>query len=106
MLLFETRGETLGIPLIVIAQSLDGKWKEIISLQQKHSLEKNQGHLNKVHRVLVEGVSKKSENHLYGRNTQNAVVVFPKENHKAGDYVDIFVKNCTSATLLGESISN
>ena len=79
---------------------------EIIALQQKHSLKKNQEHLNKVHCVLVEGVSKKSEDHLYGRNTQNAVVVFPKGKHQAGDYVDVFVTKCTSATLLGESISN
>ncbi len=77
---------------------------EIIDLQMKHSLVRNKLHVGKVHKVLVEGVSKKSENDLYGRNTQNTVIVFPKENYKAGQYVKVKVYECTSATLKGNAI--
>lgn len=77
---------------------------EIIDLQMKHSLLRNKQHVGKVHKVLVEGVSKKSENDLYGRNTQNTVVVFPKEKYKAGQYVKVKVHECTSATLKGNAI--
>ena len=61
--------------------------------------------MGKIHRVLVEGVSKKSQDQLYGRNDQNTVVVFPKENLKPGDYVDVHVDSCTSATLIGHVTS-
>jgi tRNA-2-methylthio-N6-dimethylallyladenosine synthase len=77
---------------------------EIIALQVQHSLESNKRAVGKVHKVLIEGFSKKSKEHYYGRNSQNAVIVFPKENYKPGDYVNVFVKDCTSATLLGEII--
>ena len=77
---------------------------EIIDLQMKHSLLRNKQHVGKVHKVLVEGVSKKSEKDLYGRNTQNTVVVFPKEKYKAGQYVKVKVYECTSATLKGNAI--
>ena len=75
--------------------------QEIIDLQQVHSKLRVEQRLNKVHKVLVEGVSKKSKEKLYGRTTHNTVVVFPKENYKAGDYVLVKVNNCTSATLIG-----
>ena len=55
-------------------------------------------------KVLVEGVSKKSKQELYGRNSQNTVIVFPKEDCKPGDYVLIYVESCTSATLKGKVI--
>ena len=77
---------------------------EIINLQIKHSLVRNKQHVGKVHKVLVEGVSKKSEHDLYGRNTQNTVIVFPKEKYKAGQYVNVKVYECTSATLKGNPI--
>ena len=77
---------------------------EIIDLQMKHSLVRNKQHVGKVHKVLVEGVSKKSEHDLYGRNTQNTVIVFPKEKYKAGQYVNVKVYECTSATLKGNPI--
>lgn len=77
---------------------------EIVLFQQKLSHKSNLNALNKVHRVLVEGVSKKSKESMYGRNPQNTVVVFPRKNYKAGDYVEVLVKDCTSATLIGESI--
>ena len=78
--------------------------KEIIDLQMQHSYFRNQEHVGKVHKILVEGVSKKSDNELFGRNTQNTVVVFPRENYKAGQYVNVEVYECTSATLKGKAI--
>ena len=77
---------------------------EIMEVQAQNSLYRNKLALNKVHRVLVEGNSKKSDNDLKGRNDQNQVVVFPKENYKIGDYVDVYVNECSSATLLGKGI--
>ncbi len=78
--------------------------KEIIDLQMQHSHFRNQEQIGKVHKILVEGVSKKSDNELFGRNTQNTVVVFPRENYKAGQYVNVEVYECTSATLKGKAI--
>ncbi len=77
---------------------------EIIALQNQHSFESNKRAIGKIHKVLIEGFSKKSKEHYYGRNSQNAVVVFPKENFKPGDYVDVLVNDCTSATLLGKAL--
>jgi len=77
---------------------------EIIELQQKHSHEQLKKDLGKTFEVLVEGVSKKSDDELYGRNTHNSVVVFPREDYKVGDYVMVKVENCTSATLKGKAI--
>jgi tRNA-2-methylthio-N6-dimethylallyladenosine synthase len=54
--------------------------------------------------VLVEGFSKKSQEMLQGRNAQNTVVVFPKGNHKPGDYVNVLAERCTTATLIGTVI--
>ena len=78
--------------------------QEIIDKQMGHSLIRNQNHVGKTHKVLVEGVSKKSKEELFGRNTQNTVVVFPKEDYKIGDYVLVEVDQCTSATLKGKAI--
>lgn len=77
---------------------------EIIAQQSLNSRERNQMDLNKVHRVLVEGFSKRSDQYLSGKNSANKVVVFPKGNHKKGEYVNVLVTDCTSATLLGEAI--
>jgi tRNA-2-methylthio-N6-dimethylallyladenosine synthase len=78
--------------------------QEIIDKQMGHSLVRNQNHVGKTHKVLVEGVSKKYKEELFGRNTQNTVVVFPKEDYKIGDYVLVEVDQCTSATLKGKAI--
>ena len=78
--------------------------KEIIDLQQIHSLESNKKAIGKTHEVLIEGPSKRSDDFLCGRNTQNTMVVFPKENFKAGQYVNVIVNDCTSATLMGKAI--
>ena len=78
--------------------------QEIIAKQQELSLERNKRVLGKVHKVLVEGTSKRSDEQLQGRNSANKVVVFPRENYKPGDYVDVLVEDCTTATLLGKAI--
>lgn len=77
---------------------------EIIALQQQHSLERNQMAIGKVHRVLIEGTSKRSTEHLQGRNDQNKVIVFPKHHFEKGQYVNVLVTDCTTATLLGEPV--
>ncbi|MEQ8517502.1 MAG: tRNA (N6-isopentenyl adenosine(37)-C2)-methylthiotransferase MiaB [Cytophagales bacterium] len=77
---------------------------EIIALQSELSLERNKKDLGKMHKVLVEGLSKKSDRELYGRNSANKVVVFPKENYKIGQYVNVMVNDCSSATLLGKAV--
>lgn len=90
------------IPLKVKKQRL----QEIINLQQRHSFERNRKDLNKVHKVLIEGYSKKSDKHFQGRNSANKVVVFPAKNHSFGSYVNVLVKNCTAATLIGDVVTD
>ena len=75
---------------------------EIIALQNRLSLESKQQDVGHTFEVLVEGVSKKSSAQLYGRTSQNKVVVFPKNNLKPGDYTDVTISSCTSATLIGD----
>ena len=75
---------------------------EIIQLQQQHGLYRMQQFIGKTVEVLIEGNSKKSDDYWMGRNSQNAVVVFPKGNEKIGDFVNVFVEDCTSATLIGK----
>lgn len=77
---------------------------EIINKQQQHSLERNKERVGKTYRVLVEGFSKRSDKDLFGRTTHNTVAIFPKKDHKPGDYVNVLIKDCTAATLLGESV--
>ncbi len=78
--------------------------QEVVDLQQKNSSERTNMGVGKVHKVLVEGVSKKSKEEMSGRNSQNIVVVFPKENFKPGDYVNVLVSDSTGATLIGKVI--
>lgn len=77
---------------------------EVIALQRKHSLYRTQQHVGKTQEILIEGVSKKSDAHFMGRNSQNTVAVFPKEHYKVGDFVMVKINDCTSATLLGEAV--
>ena len=77
---------------------------EIVELQQKHSLIRTKEFLNKTVEVLIEKTSKKSKLHWSGRNSENTVVVFPKEHYKIGDFVNVKITDCTSATLLGSAI--
>jgi tRNA-2-methylthio-N6-dimethylallyladenosine synthase len=78
--------------------------QEVVDLQHKHGALKTQEAVGKVHRVLIEGVSKKSADMLMGRNSQNIVVVFPAGNHKKGEYVNVQVDRCTTTTLIGNVI--
>ncbi len=77
---------------------------EIIELQGKLSEKSKSADIGRSFEVLVEGVSKKSDDQLYGRTSQNKVVVFPKQNAKIGDYVYVEVKDATPATLIGEIV--
>jgi tRNA-2-methylthio-N6-dimethylallyladenosine synthase len=77
---------------------------EIVAIQQKNAAIRTKDNVGKVHRVLIEGNSKKSDQEFSGRNSQNSVVVFPKEGHKPGDYVDVYVHTCTATTLIGKIV--
>jgi tRNA-2-methylthio-N6-dimethylallyladenosine synthase len=75
----------------------------MIELQNRLSLDSNQRDIGKTLEVLVEGTSKKSKEELYGRTSQNKVVVFPKKNHQKGDLVMVTIERCTQTTLIGNS---
>ena len=75
---------------------------EIIALQSELSLASKKNDLGKVYEVLTEGTSKKSKKEMYGRTSQNKVVIFPADNHKPGDYLFVRIDKCTQATLKGE----
>ncbi|MBT8323936.1 MAG: tRNA (N6-isopentenyl adenosine(37)-C2)-methylthiotransferase MiaB [Winogradskyella sp.] len=77
---------------------------EIIALQRKHSFYRTQSHLGKIEEVLIEKTSKKSDAHWAGRNSANTMVVFPKKHYKIGDFVNVKINDCTSATLIGEAL--
>jgi len=74
---------------------------EIIDMQRAHGLLRTQQHVGKTEEVLIEGTSRKSDDHWMGRNSQNTVVVFPKEDYKVGEFVWVKIEDCTSATLIG-----
>jgi len=78
--------------------------QEIIQKQKEHSTERNQRDIGKVHKVLIEGFSKRSEEQLQGRNTANKVVIFPRKSYKKGHYVNVLVKDCSAATLFGDIV--
>ncbi len=77
---------------------------EIIAKQLSHSAARNQRHIGQVQRVLIEGPSKRSDAELCGRNDQNKMVVFPRGDWQKGQYVNVLVTECTSATLRGEVV--
>ena len=76
--------------------------EEIIALQQELSLKSNQNDIGKSFEVLIEGKSKRSNDYLVGRNSQNKVIIFPKGEHEKGEYVNVKISSCTSATLFGK----
>ena len=78
--------------------------QEIIELQSKISLQSNHADIGKIFEVLVEGKSRKSEKMVSGRNSQNKMVVFPDKGYKPGDYVNVKINDCTSATLKGAAV--
>jgi tRNA-2-methylthio-N6-dimethylallyladenosine synthase len=77
---------------------------EVVDIQRYNSGVRTAEGVGKLHEVLIEGVSKKSDEMLMGRNSENAVVVFPKGNHKKGDYVLVKATSCTPSTLIGEVV--
>ena len=77
--------------------------KEIVDLQQKHAWFRSEQFIGQTVEVLVEKVSKKSTEEFSGRNSQSITVVFPKENYKIGDFVNVRITSCTSGTLKGEA---
>ncbi|MGL5318790.1 MAG: tRNA (N6-isopentenyl adenosine(37)-C2)-methylthiotransferase MiaB [Bacteroidales bacterium] len=78
--------------------------EEIINLQNQLSLKSNQSTIGKEYEVLVEGVSKRSREDLFGRTEQNRVVVFPRGGHRIGEFVKVRITDVTSATLRGELV--
>jgi tRNA-2-methylthio-N6-dimethylallyladenosine synthase len=79
---------------------------EIVQLQREHAFERMNAQIGKTNKVLIDGFSKKSQNDFAGRTDQNLVVVFPVDaRFKKGDYVDVHIEKCTSATLLGKIIN-
>ena len=77
---------------------------EIVDTQRAHSAYRTKQFLGKTTEVLIEKESKKDPNQWSGRNEQSIVVVFPKENYRPGDFVNVKINDCTSATLIGEAV--
>ena len=88
------------IPLDTKKRRLD----EIIKKQNTHSLKRNKLTIDNTYKVLVEGYSKKSDDFLKGRTSENKVVIFPKKNGVIGNYVDLKIRDCNSATLFGDYV--
>ena len=76
--------------------------KEVVAKQQEHSHARLKQLVGTTQKVLIEGFSRKSEKDYSGRSDQNTVVVFPVgENYKPGEYVNVLIERCTTATLIG-----
>ena len=86
----------------ISAELKQRRLEEIITLQQKHSFERNKRFLNSECSVLIDKLSKKSNEYWSGRTSENNVVVFPKYDFSLGDIVNVKVKDCTTATLIGD----
>ena len=97
---FASKNMTDDVPEDVKVKRLN----EVIELQSRISAETKTKDIGKEFEVLVEGVSKKSENEMFGRNSQNKVIVFPRMNYKPGDFVRVKVEKATSATLIGKIV--
>lgn len=78
--------------------------EEIIEVQRELSLLSNKKDIGKEFEVLVEGESKRDANKLFGRTSQNKVVIFDRGENKKGDYIKVVIEDCTSATLFGKKI--
>jgi tRNA-2-methylthio-N6-dimethylallyladenosine synthase len=78
---------------------------EVIALQNELSLEGNRRDIGKRFEVLIEGYSKRSKEQLCGRTSQNKMVVFDRvEGYGAGDYIEVEITDCSSATLFGRTV--
>jgi tRNA-2-methylthio-N6-dimethylallyladenosine synthase len=89
----------------VLPEEKTKRLNEIIALHNELSLKSNEQEIGQVREVLVEGVSKRSTEELFGRTPQNKVVVFPKQTHRLGDYVKVKITRCSSATLMGDVVN-
>jgi tRNA-2-methylthio-N6-dimethylallyladenosine synthase len=78
--------------------------QEIVDFQQKHAWQRSEEFIGQTVEVLVEKISKKSADEFSGRNSQSITVVFPKENYKIGDFVNVKIESCTSGTLKGIAV--
>jgi len=78
--------------------------QQMVDLHRIHSLKSMQRDVGKTFKVLIEGASKKNTDELFGRNEQNKVIVFPKENYCKGQYVNVLVETCTAGTLIGKVV--
>jgi tRNA-2-methylthio-N6-dimethylallyladenosine synthase len=82
------------------------RFNEILKMQQACSLYRLEQHIGKIHRVLIDGFSKKSDQDFSGKTEHNITVVFPvNENTKQGDDVNVSIVRCTPATLIGQIIN-
>jgi len=107
MFFYSERPKTLAERKYTDDVSLEDKKRrlaEVIALQKVHSMESNKKAVGKTYRVLAEGYSKRSSEQLCGRNSQNVMCVFDKKDYKKGDYVNVFITDCTSGTLIGETV--
>ena len=103
MFKYSERGGTLAskqYPDDIPDEEKTRRLEEVIALQGELSMESNRRDVGKTFRVLVEGASKRSDDQLFGRNSQNKVIIFPRGEHQIGDYVDVTVGECTPATLI------
>jgi tRNA-2-methylthio-N6-dimethylallyladenosine synthase len=80
--------------------------EEIIALQLELSSIRNKEDIGKTVEVLVEGFSKRSREQLYGRTSQNKVVIFDKNNYRIGNKVTVKIESATAATLFGKPVEN
>ncbi len=93
------------LPDNVDEETKSRRLQELIDLQTGWSHESNRRDIGKIFEVLVEGVSKKSPDEMFGRSSQNKVIVFPAQGIPVGSLVKVRVKECTSATLMGEIVT-
>lgn len=107
MFFYSERPKTLAerkfeddIPLEVKKRRLN----EVQAIQHELSHKAHQKLVGTTCEVLVEGTSKRSEDHVFGRNSQNVTVIFPKENYKPGDYVNVKIEDFTAATVTGTPV--
>jgi tRNA-2-methylthio-N6-dimethylallyladenosine synthase len=109
MFFYSERPKTLAarkfeddVPLAVKKRRLS----EVLELQGKLAYTANQGTVGKVYEVLIEGISKRSDEFVYGRNSQNLTVILPRENYQAGDYVMVKIEEFTTATVKGVAVES
>ena len=109
MFKYSERGGTLAskqYPDDIPDEEKTRRLEEVIALQGELSMASNLRDVGKTFHVLVEGASKRSDDQLFGRNSQNKVIVFDRGSLEPGQYAMVRVTRCTSATLIGEVVDN